>query len=131
MNVRLYLRNQRPHKDLCANVPSKIAFALISPKGYSTHLGTAHPVFLALSLCALATLRELFAALLVVSITAVAFAQEDVAETTAKFQIDTTPITEAPITDSDRAHWAFAPIQRRSVPATKQSAWLRSPIDAF
>src|SRR5688572_27986048 len=58
-------------------------------------------------------------------------AQEDVAETKANHQIDTTPIKQYPITDADRNHWSFAPIQRHPLPATKQPQWQRTAIDAF
>jgi hypothetical protein len=59
-------------------------------------------------------------------------AQEDVAETPAnKPVIDTKPITEAPITDGDRAHWAFAPIVRAKLPAVEHADWLKTPVDAF
>jgi hypothetical protein len=30
-----------------------------------------------------------------------------------------------------RKHWAFQPVQRPPVPAVKQAAWVRSPVDAF
>jgi len=60
-----------------------------------------------------------------------ALGQEDVAETKANTHIDTTPITEPLITAGDRMHWSFAPIQRHPLPATKQSQWLRTGIDAF
>jgi hypothetical protein len=59
-------------------------------------------------------------------------AQEEVAETAAnKTPIDTRPIVEAPITDSDRSHWSFAPIQRQPLPPTKAANWLRTAVDAF
>src|SRR5262249_41331310 len=58
-------------------------------------------------------------------------AQEDVAETKSNFKIDTTPIKEAPITDAERAHWAFAPIKRQPLPATKDQSWHRTGIDTF
>jgi hypothetical protein len=58
-------------------------------------------------------------------------AQEDVAETKSNFKIDTTPIVESPITDSDRSHWSFAPIQRHPQPPTKNTTWFRTGIDAF
>ncbi len=35
------------------------------------------------------------------------------------------------ITDKDRAHWAFQPVKRPVVPAVKNTAWVRNPIDAF
>jgi hypothetical protein len=36
------------------------------------------------------------------------------------------------LTDDDRAHWAFRPIERAAVPATATTAeWVRNPIDAF
>jgi hypothetical protein len=39
--------------------------------------------------------------------------------------------TEFQISDRDRAHWAFQPVQRPIVPAVKNPAWAGSPIDAF
>jgi mono/diheme cytochrome c family protein len=35
------------------------------------------------------------------------------------------------ITDKDRAHWAFRPIEPPAVPTVKDRAWGASPIDAF
>ncbi|MFN0051413.1 MAG: DUF1549 and DUF1553 domain-containing protein, partial [Planctomycetales bacterium] len=60
-----------------------------------------------------------------------ALAQEDVAETKANSAIDATPIVEPAITDTDREHWSFAPIQRHPLPLTRQPEWLRTGIDAF
>src|SRR5262249_50649702 len=60
-----------------------------------------------------------------------AFAQEDVAETKANTQVDTTPIAETPITAADRAHWAFAPIQPPSRPGINGQSWQRTGIDTF
>jgi len=76
---------------------------------------------------------------LIVAALATAFAvpaggqqQEIVAETPKNLTpVDTTPIKEAPITDSDREHWAFAPVVRHALPATKQAQWLRTAADAF
>ncbi len=38
---------------------------------------------------------------------------------------------ERPITDAERAHWAFQPRQRPAVPAVKDPSWAINPIDAF
>jgi mono/diheme cytochrome c family protein len=38
---------------------------------------------------------------------------------------------EFQITAKDRAHWAFQPVQRPTVPAVKNRAWVANPIDAF
>jgi hypothetical protein len=38
---------------------------------------------------------------------------------------------DASIKPADRAHWAFQPVQPLRVPAVKDGAWLRNPIDAF
>jgi mono/diheme cytochrome c family protein len=35
------------------------------------------------------------------------------------------------ISDKDRAHWAFQPVQRSAVPVVKNAQWVRNPIDAF
>ncbi len=40
-------------------------------------------------------------------------------------------IVEEPITDADRGHWAFRPLQRTSPPVVKNTAWVRNPIDCF
>ena len=57
---------------------------------------------------------------------------EPVAEAVkARTPIDTTPIAEAPITDGDRAHWAFSPVVRPELPPVKEAAWMRGGIDAF
>src|SRR5262249_12689146 len=58
-------------------------------------------------------------------------AQEDVAETKANTQIDTTSVKESPITASDRSHWSFALVQRQPLLETKQVQWLRTAIDTF
>lgn len=42
------------------------------------------------------------------------------------------PLKESPITDFDREHWAFQPLERPAVPQVKdEAAWVRTPIDAF
>ena len=38
---------------------------------------------------------------------------------------------EPPITDEDRQHWAFQPLQRPATPPIKDLAQARTPIDAF
>src|SRR5690348_5209949 len=60
-------------------------------------------------------------------------AQEIVAETPkTQTAIDPTPIVEAPITNGDRAHWAFRPIQRPTVPQIQNSEFrIQNVIDAF
>jgi Protein of unknown function (DUF1553)/Protein of unknown function (DUF1549) len=116
MNRRLYNHKTCRHSRLRQTPRNKTSLRLIFSQEFPTRLGTAHALFL-VGLLALGA--------------APALSQEDVAETKVNLQIDTTPITEAPITDADRAHWAFAPIQRHPLPPTKQSAWLRNPIDAF
>lgn len=40
-------------------------------------------------------------------------------------------LKEAPITESDRAHWSFQPIRRPDLPAVKKRGWSRTPIDRF
>jgi hypothetical protein len=35
------------------------------------------------------------------------------------------------VTAQDRAYWAYRPVQRPAVPAVKDSAWLRNPLDAL
>jgi mono/diheme cytochrome c family protein len=35
------------------------------------------------------------------------------------------------VTDKDRAHWAFQPVKRPSIPAVKNRTWVANPIDAF
>jgi hypothetical protein len=35
------------------------------------------------------------------------------------------------ITDKDRSHWAFRPVQRPAAPVVKDTDWVRNPIDAF
>lgn len=36
-----------------------------------------------------------------------------------------------PFTPQQRRYWAFQPVRRPAVPVVKQSAWVRTPIDAF
>ncbi len=36
-----------------------------------------------------------------------------------------------PITDQDRAHWAFQPVKQPAAPAVKYGSWVQSPVDAF
>ena len=71
--------------------------------------------------------------LLVLGTVATALGQEEpVAESVkSKTPIDTTPIAEAPITDGDRAHWAFAPVVRPALPSVSEAAWMRGGIDSF
>lgn len=38
---------------------------------------------------------------------------------------------EFQISDKDRAHWAFQPVQRPALPSVKNQAWVKNPIDAF
>jgi uncharacterized protein DUF1553/uncharacterized protein DUF1549 len=116
MNSRLYFRNPLLRNGLRQSTRPKKSLALIIAREFTTRLGTAHTLASAL--------------VLAFSLT-VAVAQEDVAETKANFKIDTTPITEIPITPADRSHWSFAPIQRHPQPATKNTHWLRTGIDAF
>jgi hypothetical protein len=41
-------------------------------------------------------------------------------------------ISEAPITDADREHWAFTPLVRPEVPQVKdEGTWVRSAVDRF
>ena len=40
-------------------------------------------------------------------------------------------LTESPITDSDRGHWAFQPLSRPIPPAVKNLNWCRTAIDRF
>ena len=41
------------------------------------------------------------------------------------------PLTEPPITDSDRGHWAFQPLRRPTPPVVKNANWCRTAIDRF
>src|SRR5918912_23581 len=38
---------------------------------------------------------------------------------------------DARIKPKDRAHWAFQPVRAPAVPAVRDAAWVRTPIDAF
>ncbi|WP_232105526.1 DUF1549 and DUF1553 domain-containing protein [Gimesia panareensis] len=38
---------------------------------------------------------------------------------------------ETPITEADREHWSFQPIQRPAIPEVKDSSWSRTHIDRF
>src|SRR5262245_2418159 len=59
-------------------------------------------------------------------------AQEPVAESVrARSPIDTTPISESPITPGDRAHWAFSPVVRPRLPSVRDKEWARNAVDAF
>ena len=40
-------------------------------------------------------------------------------------------LTEPPITDSDRGHWAFQPLSRPTPPAVRNANWCRTAIDRF
>ncbi len=40
-------------------------------------------------------------------------------------------ISESPITDSDRDHWAFRPLRRPELPAVAGGDWPANPIDVF
>ncbi len=41
------------------------------------------------------------------------------------------PLTEPPITDSDRGHWAFQPLSRLTPPVVQNANWCRTAIDRF
>lgn len=41
------------------------------------------------------------------------------------------PASGMRITDKDRAHWAFQPVKRPSIPNVRQRQWVKNPIDAF
>ena len=59
--------------------------------------------------------------------------QEDVAPVVRKEATgdDVRPVAEAPLTDSDREHWAFRPVVRPQPPFVKNVHWPRGAIDAF
>src|SRR5437899_454353 len=38
---------------------------------------------------------------------------------------------DAQIRPAQRRHWSFQPVRRPAVPAVKDTAWTRNPIDAF
>lgn len=40
-------------------------------------------------------------------------------------------LQETPITDADRDHWSFQPVQRPDLPAVKDERWARTPVDRF
>ena len=40
-------------------------------------------------------------------------------------------LTEPPITDSDRGHWAFQPLSRPTLPVVQNASWCRTTIDRF
>ncbi len=40
-------------------------------------------------------------------------------------------VTEPPISDSDRTHWAFQPLSHPTPPMVRDVAWCRTPIDRF
>ncbi|MBM3971047.1 MAG: DUF1549 domain-containing protein [Planctomycetes bacterium] len=41
------------------------------------------------------------------------------------------PLTEPPITESDRGHWAFQPLNRPVPPSVQNADWCRTAIDRF
>ncbi len=41
------------------------------------------------------------------------------------------PYADPPLTHADRAHWAFSTPVRPALPAVKDAAWVRNPIDRF
>src|ERR1043166_1848895 len=38
---------------------------------------------------------------------------------------------DARIKPGDRQHWSYLPVKKPNVPAVKNAAWVRNPIDAF
>jgi hypothetical protein len=38
---------------------------------------------------------------------------------------------ESPFSAEERSHWSFQPVRRHAPPTVKQSAWVKTPIDAF
>ena len=51
--------------------------------------------------------------------------------TAASVGADEAAKTEVPLNDSDREHWAYVPPVRSALPAVKDGAWCRTPIDRF
>lgn len=41
------------------------------------------------------------------------------------------PLTESPITDSERGHWAFQPLSRPTPPVVQNASWCRTAMDRF
>jgi hypothetical protein len=41
------------------------------------------------------------------------------------------PLREKPIRPEDRAHWAFVSPKKPEIPATRETNWIRNPIDSF
>jgi len=58
-------------------------------------------------------------------------AEEDVAPVAARVAEDSHAITETPLEDVDREHWAFQPIRAVAVPEVQADAWPQSPLDRF
>lgn len=48
-----------------------------------------------------------------------------------QLRADDVTYSETPITDSDRNHWSFRPLQPVAVPVHSQQAWRRNEIDDF
>ena len=60
-------------------------------------------------------------------------AEEEVAPAaeTAGPADDSRPVTESPLTEADREHWAFRPVRRVTPPEVSDRAWSRHSIDRF
>ncbi len=57
---------------------------------------------------------------------------EDLAPNTFQAKRDTEQLAPEPaITESDREHWAYLPLNRPPLPEVKNTQWVRNPIDRF
>ncbi len=57
--------------------------------------------------------------------------QEDVAPVVRKDVEEELLVSETPLTDADRDHWAFRAVTRPALPAVRQGEWPRNGLDSF
>ncbi len=67
----------------------------------------------------------------VLALTYPAVAADDTHKSTGEVHSQQTHLNEPPVTEIDRRHWSFFPLQPQSPPKTQHDAWVRNSIDSF
>ncbi|MDB5343397.1 MAG: signal peptide protein [Schlesneria sp.] len=76
-------------------------------------------------------LQKAWLLLALVGVPMIVRGQEDVAPVVRKEVEEDLIVTETPLTDADRDHWAFRAVTRPPLPAVRQGEWPRNGLDSF